>query len=86
MAVAKVEEITCASPTSFGDAIQKGIDRACRTLDQVEGAWIQEQKIVIRNQKVAEYRVNMKVTSCCVRTRRRRPPPTPGAPPSSAAE
>lgn len=62
MAVAKVEEITCASPTSFEDAIQKGIDRACRTLDQVEGAWIQEQKIVIRNQKVAEYRVNMKAT------------------------
>ncbi|HUH22542.1 MAG TPA: dodecin family protein, partial [Brevundimonas sp.] len=36
--------------------------RADKTLRHVEGAWIQDQKIVVRNGEIAEYRVNMKVT------------------------
>jgi dodecin len=28
----------------------------------VTGAWIQEQKVVVENGKVVQYRVNMKVT------------------------
>ena len=36
--------------------------RADKTLRHVEGAWIQEQKVVVRDGKVAEYRVNMKIS------------------------
>jgi flavin-binding protein dodecin len=62
MSVARVTEITASSKKSFQDAIEKGIDRATKTLKNVEGAWIQDQKIVVEDGKIASYRVNMKVT------------------------
>jgi hypothetical protein len=62
MAVAKVTEITATSSKSFEDAIQQGISRANKTLHNVKGAWIKEQKVEIENNKIKEYRVNMKVT------------------------
>ena len=43
-------------------AIEKGIARASKTLKNVEGAWIQDQKIVVEDGKITAYRVNMKVT------------------------
>lgn len=62
MTVAKVTEITASSTVSFEDAIKKGIARADKTLEKIEGAWVQEQKVVVKDGKVTEYRVNMKVT------------------------
>ncbi len=62
MAVARVTEITAGSPKSFKDAIEEGIERANKTLKNVEGAWIQDQKVVVKAGKIVEYRVNMKVT------------------------
>jgi len=62
MAVARVTEITASSTKSFDDAIRIGIERANKTLQNVKGAWIQEQKLKIENGKVSEYRVNMKIT------------------------
>jgi flavin-binding protein dodecin len=62
MSVARVTEITASSTKSFEDAIENGIDRATKTLKNVEGAWIQDQKVVVENGKITEYRVNMKVT------------------------
>ena len=62
MSVAKVVEITAASPKSFEDAIQAGITRAAKTLDDIQGAWVKEQKVVVKGNKIVEYRVDMKVT------------------------
>ena len=62
MSVARVTEITASSKKSFDDALKIGIDRATKTLKNVEGAWIQDQKVVIKGGKIVEYRVNMKVT------------------------
>jgi flavin-binding protein dodecin len=62
MSVAKVTEISASSPTSFEDAIQKGIARADKTLDKVMGAWIGEMKVDVQDGRVTAYRVNMKVT------------------------
>jgi flavin-binding protein dodecin len=62
MAVAKVVEVTSASKKSFEDAIEQGVKRASSSLKNVEGAWIQEQKVTVKNGKIDEYRVNMKVT------------------------
>ena len=61
-AVAKVIELTSSSAKSIEDAVESGIARADNTLDNVEGAWIQDIKCVVKNGKVAEWRVNMKVT------------------------
>ena len=41
---------------------KKGIARAARTLKNVEGAWVKEQKVIVKNGKIAEYRVDLKVT------------------------
>jgi dodecin len=62
MTVAKVIELTAASPKSIEDAIETGIKRADSTLDQIEGAWVQDIKCVVKNGKVSEWRVNLKVT------------------------
>lgn len=62
MSIARVTEITASSTVSFDDAIAQGIARAEKTLRHVEGAWIQDQKIVVREGKIAEYRVNMKIS------------------------
>jgi len=62
MSVAKVIEITSMSPKSFEDAIQAGIKRAATTVKDIQGAWIKEQKVIIKDGKITEYRVDMKVT------------------------
>jgi len=62
MSVAKVIEISSTSAKSFEDAIQTGITRANKTLKNVEGAWIKEQKVMVKDGKISGYRVNMMVT------------------------
>jgi dodecin len=60
--VAKVIELTSSSTKGIEDAVEQGIRRADATLDQVEGAWVQDIKCQVKNGKVSEWRVNMKVT------------------------
>ncbi|MEM6985609.1 MAG: dodecin family protein [Pseudomonadota bacterium] len=62
MSVARVTEITASSSKSFEDAVCRGIKRASKTLDNISGAWVESQKVVVDGGKVTEYRVNMKVT------------------------
>jgi flavin-binding protein dodecin len=62
MSIAKVTEITAASKKSFEDAIQAGIARASKTIDNVQGAWIQQQTVEVEDGRIVEYRVNMKLT------------------------
>ncbi len=62
MSVARVTEITSSSTESFEDAIETGIARACKTLKNVKGAWVQEQTIDVEGERISAYRVNMKVT------------------------
>ena len=60
--VARVTEITARSPKGFEDAIRVGLERANSTLRNVEGAWIQDQKVTIKDGRIESYRVNLKVT------------------------
>ncbi len=62
MSVARVTEIISASSLSFDDAVKKGVARACETLKNVEGAWVKDQKMSVKDGKIIEYRVNLKVT------------------------
>jgi flavin-binding protein dodecin len=62
MAVARVTEISSTSPKSFDDAIQQGVSRATKTLRNVRSAWVKEQRVDIKNDKVTEYQVNLMVT------------------------
>lgn len=62
MSVARVTEIISSSRKSFDDAVERGIKRAAKTLKNVEGAWVKEQKVIVKNGKIVEYRVDLKVT------------------------
>ena len=60
--VARVTEIIASSPTSFVDAVAVGVARACKTLKNVTGAWVQDQKVDVVDGKISCFRVNLKVT------------------------
>ena len=62
MSIAKTSEITASSEKSFEDAVRKGIKRFAKTIKNVQGAWIKEQKVVVDGDDVTEYRVTMIVT------------------------
>jgi dodecin len=62
MSVARVTELSVVSETSFEDAIQQGVARATSTLRGVEGAWIKDQNVVIEDNNITGYRVNIEVT------------------------
>jgi len=62
MSVAKIIEISSESPKSFEEAVQNGIARASKTIHNIKSAWVKEQHVVVENDKVALYRVDLKVT------------------------
>ncbi len=62
MSVAKVTEISSTSTEGFEDAIKKGIERAGKTLNNIQGAWVKELNVDIDGNAVSRFRVDMKVT------------------------
>ena len=60
--VARVTEIISSSAVSFEDAVAVGVARACKTLENVTGAWVQDQKVDVADGKITCYRVILKVT------------------------
>ena len=62
MSIATVVEVNSSSNKSFEDAIQTGISKVTETVKNVQGAWINEQKVVIKDNKITEYRVNLKIS------------------------
>ena len=62
MSVAKTSEITASSSKSFEEAVRKGIRKMGETVDNIEGAWVKEQKVIVKDGDVSAYRVTMKVT------------------------
>lgn len=62
MSVARVTEIIASSPKSFDDAIEEGIKRATKTLQNVTSVWVKDQSIDIKKDKIQAYKVVLKVT------------------------
>jgi len=61
--IAKVIEITSTSPGSFEDAIRQGITKAQKSVDNIRGAWISEQKVILAEDgTIKHFRVDMKLT------------------------
>ncbi|MBL0332930.1 MAG: dodecin domain-containing protein [Chlorobiota bacterium] len=60
--VAKVTEVISSSTISFDDAISGGIERANKTLHNIRGAWVKDQKLTVNEGKITEYRVTLKIT------------------------
>ena len=62
MPVARVTELSATSDQSFEDAINEGIHRATSTLRNVESAWIKDMNVLIENNNITSYKVNMAIT------------------------
>lgn len=60
--VAKVSTITARSTTSFEDAVTAGLARANKTLRNISGAWVKEQKVEVTDGKVTGWQVTMEVS------------------------
>ncbi len=59
--VARVSEVIAASPISFDEAIKAGFERANRTLRNITGLRIIEQRVSVEDGRISEYRVRMEV-------------------------
>lgn len=62
MSVAKISEISASSSKSYEDAIETGIARANKTLKGVKSAWVKDHQVSVKNGKIDEHRVVMKIT------------------------
>jgi hypothetical protein len=62
MSLAKIVEISAESRESFEDAINQGIQTASKTVQNIKGAWVKEQQVVVEDGKVVNYRVDLKIT------------------------
>jgi hypothetical protein len=62
MSVAKVVELTAGSATSFEDAAKNGIEKAAETLRNIQGAWVSEEKLEVKDGQISEFRVTLRIT------------------------
>lgn len=59
--VVKVIELVATSSASFEDAIAKGVATAAHSLRHISGADVKHMTVAVRNGKIAEYRVDLKI-------------------------
>ena len=59
--VARVTEIIAGSPVNFEEAIKAGFERASRTLRNITGLRVIEQRVAVVDGQIKEYRVRMEV-------------------------
>jgi len=62
MAVAKTVEIISSSTQSIEAAIRDGIAKASETINGIESAWVKGTKAIVRDNKIVEWRVTIKLT------------------------
>jgi flavin-binding protein dodecin len=58
MTVASVTEISAASPDGFEAAIREGIERATKTLRNVQSAWVKDMNILMEDGQIRAYKEN----------------------------
>jgi flavin-binding protein dodecin len=59
--VARVTQAIAESPISFEDALKVGFKRATETLRGITGLRILEQRVVVKDNQIATYRVRFEV-------------------------
>jgi dodecin len=62
MSVLKVIEVLSSSETSWEDATQKAVAKASKSLKNIRSVYVQEQSATVKDGKIAEYRLNLKLT------------------------
>jgi dodecin len=62
MTVIKVVELLANSKKSWEDATAQAIKRASKSINNIRSANVGNMSVTVKNGKVAEYRVSLKVT------------------------
>jgi len=62
MGVLKVIEVLSSSEKSWEDATQKAVEKASETVKNIRSAYVQDQSAQVKDNKIVEYRVNLKLT------------------------
>ena len=62
MSVLKVIEVLGNSTESFEDAVQNVINEASKTVKNIKSVYVQDMQVSVKDNIIAEYRVNTKVT------------------------
>ncbi len=62
MAIVKTIEVIASSEKSWDDAAKNGIEEAGKTVKNIKSAWVSDQKVIVTDNKIAEYRVNLKIS------------------------
>ena len=62
MSIAKVTEVISASTVSIEDAVQQGVARAGKTLENVESVWVKDIKASVAEGDITEWRCTLKLT------------------------
>lgn len=62
MSVLKVIEVLGNSTESFEDAVQNVISEASKTVKNIKSVYVQDMQVSVKDNNIAEYRVNTKVT------------------------
>jgi len=62
MAVLKVIEVMASSLKSWEDATSLAVKTAGKTVKGIRSVYVQDQSAVVKNNKIAEFRVNLRIT------------------------
>lgn len=62
MAVLKVIEIMASSDKSWEDAAANAVKTAGKTVKEIRSVYVQDMSAVVKNNKISEFRVNVKIT------------------------
>ena len=63
MSIAKILELKASSKTSVEDAVQAGLSKCAETVKDIQGAWVNEVKVVCGSDGgITEWRVNLRIT------------------------
>ena len=61
--VTKVIEVSSSSKKGIEDAVQSGLKKVGKSVKNIQGAWVNDIKVVCNEDgSVAEWRVNMRVS------------------------
>jgi flavin-binding protein dodecin len=62
MPVLKVIEIMASSDKSWEDAAASAVKTAGKTVKEIRSVYVQDMSAVVKNNKIIEYRVNLKLS------------------------
>jgi dodecin len=62
MPIARVTELSATSEQGYEDAINQAVQRATSTLRNVESAWVKDINVLIENNTIRAYKVNLAIT------------------------